>query len=1236
MQLKKLEMCGFKSFAEKTEIVFEPGVTCIVGPNGCGKSNVVDAVKWVLGTLSYKSVRGEEMLDVIFKGADGVGPAGMAEVSLTLENADRALPIDFEEVTITRRLHASGEGEYFINGSACRLKDIRDLLYGTGIGADNYSIIEQGKIDRLVTSDPRQRRLVFDEAAGISRYRARKKETETRLEKVTQDLLRLNDIVREVQRELRSVRSQAGRAARYRELQAGHRDRRIRLLRHEAFDLREKGREIAARLAELEAVKTARETELATLRGDLERIEAEQSSLADRHAALTSDLSAATSRADYFEQALAAARQRMDDLEEGRERSQRDRAGAQAMLADKESRIVEAERERDEVAAERAGLETRTQDTQGALDDAARDCREATESLEARKAEAVERAQREARYRNELAQVRSEIEANEALAAKAAEAVVRLGAEWDEIQVRKAKCADQRTLLTSIVTDLKRKMGENEAEQRQAKERIARFDADLLRLRACKERGESRRETLRELEVGLEGLGEGARRILREKLPGLFGTIADLIDAAPDDVAAIEAVLGADAEALLFETGDQADAALRFLATNDLPRTAVLSLDRCAPDVEGRPTLVDRLCARARTEDRFRPVVESLIGDAFLVENAEEGEALRTLAARPRLFVTRAGEVLDARGLTTAGRRAGGLLSRKAELKSLELEIDRFLALIESTDTDRKTEMSHLAALEKELAERRHAVYDRSMELGELTSQAEQIDARVASLEAERGHQEAEAKAAEVRRTGLADRSARLEYLTAEIAALKDRIENEIRTLAETLKATEEARARLQEALTAVQVARAKSEEKQQSVESRLELMRGQRDQHRAAIHRADEALGQIAARLEAATQDLERQAAEKAGAEREIEGKRGAVEEALAARQDALSRVGAVREKVAGVERSGAEAATELQGLRVREAQRSTMLDNLAARSRDEFQVELAPDDSPVEEGPVDWEALAREADDLRAKIASFGVVNTAALDQIDELEAREKDLLGQQGDIENAKRQLEELIRRINRESKELFERTLEFVREQFGTIFRKVFGGGKADILLQEEEGVDPFDQGLEVMVRIPQRELMPISSLSGGQKSLTAFSLVMALFKANPSPFCILDEADAALDESNVDKYAGLINEFVTETQFIVVTHNKRTMASGDVLYGVTMETPGVSRKVSVDLNGVEGLDALMKRREELKKSRAEASNRKAAELAAVRAAAEAALEADETPVAVAESNETPPPMAPEIT
>ena len=1239
MQLKKLEMVGFKSFAEKTEIVFEPGVTCIVGPNGCGKSNVVDAVKWVLGTLSYKSVRGEEMLDVIFKGADGVGPSGMAEVSLTLENADRALPIEFEEVTITRRLHATGEGEYFLNGSPCRLKDIRDLLYGTGIGTDNYSIIEQGKIDRLVTSDPRQRRLVFDEAAGISRYRARKKETETRLDKVTQDLLRLNDIVREVQRELRSVRSQASRAARYRELQAAHRDRRVRLLLHEAKDLREKGKEIAGRIAELDAAKAVRDAEMAALRAELQKVEGEQTSLADRHAALTSELSTATSRAEYFAQTLASAKQRLEDLEEGRERSRQERASALAMLADKEARLAEAGKEREAVAAELVGLETRTTETQAALEEAAQACREASSALEARKAEAVERAQREARYRNELAQVRAESEANEALAAKSAEAVRKVSAELYEIQEKRATFLVQRAALDAAVTDLKRAMNLNEAEQARVKESISRLDGDLVRLRAAKERGESRRETLRELQVGLEGIGDGARRLLREKPAGLLGTVADLLEAGPDDVAAIEAVLGADAEALLFETREQADEALRFLRANDLPRTSVLSLDRCVEEATDVPTLVDRLSSRVRTEDRFRPVAEMLLGTAFLAESAEDAEGFRSCAVRPRVFVTRAGEVLDARGMTTAGKRSAGLLSRKAEMRTLELEIGRYLALIDSTDADRASDAERLAALEKELAERRHAVYDRSMELAEVSSQVEQFETRSATLQAEKEHQEAESKAAELQRTALADRAARLEALTAEIAALKDRIETEIRSLAEALKISDETRARLQEELTGVQVARAKAEEKVRSADSRIELVRGQRDQHRAAIASAEESLGRIDARLEAASQDLERQAKDKAAAEIEIEAKRAAVDEALKARQDAQSRAGATRESLATVEKSGAEDAAEHQNLRVREAQRSTMLDNLAARSRDEYQIDLATaEPSPEDEASLDWEALAREADDLRAKIASFGVVNTAALDQIDELEAREKDLLGQQRDIESAKRQLEELIRRINRESKELFERTLEFVREQFGTIFRKVFGGGKADILLQEEEGVDPFDQGLEVMVRIPQRELMPISSLSGGQKSLTAFSLVMALFKANPSPFCILDEADAALDESNVDKYAALVNEFVNETQFIVITHNKRTMAAADVLYGVTMETPGVSRKVSVDLNGSDGLDALKKRREELKKSRAEASSRKAAELAAVRAAAEAALEADETPVAVAaaepasESTEGDPPVS----
>jgi chromosome segregation protein len=1228
MQLKKLEMCGFKSFADKTEIAFEPGVTCIVGPNGCGKSNVVDAIKWVLGTLSYKSVRGEEMLDVIFKGAEGVGPAGMAEVSLTLDNADRTLPIEFEEVTITRRLHATGEGEYLINGSACRLKDIRDLLYGTGIGADNYSIIEQGKIDRLVTSDPRQRRLVFDEAAGISKYRARKKETEGRLEKVTQDLLRLNDIVREVQRELRSVRSQAGRASRYRELQADHRAKRIRLLVHDARGLRDRGREVSDRIARLDSERAGRDAETAAVRTRLEGMEQDLAALADRHASLTSELSAASSRAGYFEQALAAARQRLEELEEGRARAGQDRASAAAMLADKQARLEEAAREREGILADLRVLETRVADAEAAAEDGARECRRVADSIESKKAEAVDRAQREARYRNDLAQVKAESEALAGRAVRAVEAERRVSAELDDLRGRREAALGQRTALDAEIADLKRGIAGGEAEQARLKEELVRLDGELIQLRAAKERSESRRETLRELEVGLEGLGEGARRLLRDRLPGLVGTVADLVETSPEDVAAVEAVLGENAGAILFETHEQALEALRHLRANDLPRTTVLSLERCAAAIEDgipAPGLLPRTSERIRMEERFRPVAEALLGGALVVESEEDAEGLRSPAGIPRVFVTRSGEVFDARGLTSVGKRGAGLLSRKAELKALEQEIGRYLELIESRDRERAAAAERQAALEQELAGRRHGVYERSIALGEIAAQLDQHEKRIAVLGEERDHLAAEQRQTAAQVAALAEKSGRLETLVGEVARLREQIEIEIREIAETLRGYEEARARLQQTLTQIQVDRATSEEKRQSVDGRIEMIRTQMEQHRETVRRSEEHLAQIAARMAAANQDLERQQAEQAAVLREIDEKRGQVEGALAEREKAQAAASAARESLSGLERAASAAAAEMQGLKVQEAQQATMLDNLAARGRDEFQVELEPAlaEAPAEgDAATDWDALGREADDLRARIASFGAVNTAALDMIGELEGREKDLLGQQRDIESAKRQLEDLIRRINRESKELFERTLEFVREQFSGIFRKVFGGGKADIVLQEEEGVDPFDQGLEVMVRIPQRELMPISSLSGGQKSLTAFSLVMALFKANPSPFCVLDEADAALDEANVDKYSALVNEFVHETQFIVITHNKRTMAAADILYGVTMETPGVSRKVSVDLNGDEGLESLKKRREELLRSRAGAAARKAAEMADVRAAAEAALEAGEAEVATA--------------
>ncbi len=1263
MQLKKLEMCGFKSFAQKTEILFEPGVTCIVGPNGCGKSNVVDAIKWVLGTLSHKSVRGEEMLDVIFKGADGAGPAGMAEVSLTLDNADHALPVDFAEVTITRRLYRSGEGEYLINRTACRLKDIRDLLYGTGIGADNYSIIEQGKIDRLVTSDPKSRRLVFDEAAGISKYRARKKETENRLEKVTQDLLRVNDVVREVQRELRSVRGQAGRAARYREMTNEYRVKRTLVLVHDYRSLRGEGAELEARIAGLEAAQAERGAALGARREELARLEREVRELSDRSSALASERSAAASRAEFYDRALAAAERRVAELAEARELARRERDSASALLAEQRGHLGAAEAERERALAELGAIDAKVAELGGWLEEAQRSCRETAADLEARKAEAVALAQQESRARNELSQAKSDRDAAEARRARVEEQAAAAAAELEALRPEVEAARARKAEFEEAVARLKRAVAAGEEEQAALQVETARLDGELMQLRAARDRSESRRETLRELESAFEGLGQGARRLLKANLPGLCGTVADLLEAPAEHVAAVEAVLGEQAGTVVFETSEHVRLALEFLREHRLPRTSVLSLDRLRAPLRPHGTL-PRVSSLVTAGERYRALAEALLGDAILAPTESAADILASLPHAITTVVARSGDVFDANGSVWTGRRTGGLVSRKTELKTLESEIAQFQDAIARLESERKAAGDRAAELERRLREQRHEVYDQGMALSDTLKTLELREQRMERIESDRGHLVAELGQAAARIVELDARRGELEARIASIEQSLEGAERSAASLAEALKLSEAAREDLRARHGALQVERATAEEQRISASRRVDMVAAEIARHEETARRQEESLAQIDSRSAAAGAELETQRAEQAAAAGVIAEKQAAAEAAAAERDAAQARLESGRDGAAELQRGLDEGGRDLQEARVRQAQRSAALENLAARAREELELDLAAEAAPAAEAPeadggeaafaveeelaaellapaapaepeTDWTALARETEELRAKIAGFGAVNVVALEQLDGLEAREKDLLAQQDDVEKAKRQLEELIRRIDRESKILFERTLEYVREQFGTIFRKVFGGGKADIVLQQEEGVDPLDQGLEVMARIPQRELMPISSLSGGQKTLTAFSLVMALFRANPSPFCVLDEADAALDEANVDKYAGMVNEFVGETQFIVISHNKRTMAAADVLYGVTMETPGISKKVSVDLHGEGGMESLRKRRDELMAARAESAGRKAAEMSRVREAATAALAAEEQGEPVPAAAPAPAPELPEV-
>jgi chromosome segregation protein len=1187
MQLKKLEMCGFKSFANRTQIDFNKGVTGVVGPNGCGKSNVVDAIKWVLGTLSYKSVRGEEMLDVIFKGAQGVPAMGFAEVSLTLDNSDHTLPLEFEEVTITRRLFSSGEGEYYINKAPCRLKDIRELLYGTGIGTDNYSVIEQGKIDKLVLSNPHERRLVFDEAAGISKYRAKKRETENRLEKVAGDLLRIQDVVHEVQKQLRSVRAQAGRAARYKELSEELKGKRLRLATYEHRALASRGTEVAERLRAAEERRAALRAELDARLRSLDEAQKRLEVEAGRHADLASALAGLESQSAYLEKSIAAAESRCRELEAERGRAEGDRGSFEAKAAELGAQLEVESAKLAELDGTLRARQAEQEEVRRQLDEAARACAGASADHEAKKAEAVELAHKETQFRNEQARLLKELGELATRVESMRTQDAKLAAELTELGSRVGGVRETKTSLEEEIATLIAAKKAEDVEQQKLREERSVLERELVQLREGKDHRVARRETLRDLEAHFEGLEAGARTLLREKMEGVLGTVADHLEVAAESVAAVEGALGDRAGAVVCDTASSAEKAVAFIRERNLGRTIVIALDGCRngyfSDVE---LLSGGVLGRASSlvfcEERFRPMVEALLGHTLVISDRLTARLIRAEGLTEWPLVTPEGDYFDHPGIVTTGgaRAVQGLISRKAELRRLEEEIEHYLGLLAQKEARYAEIAQRIKAGEETIEKLRHDVYDKNMELGETSTQIEQLAMREQFLEGERGQISGELEAMGRQSRAVADRSASIETLLAQLTWLKTQVAGEIGALAATLGRYEAGKAELQNALTQARVESAKASEQRLSVEKRREMIEGNRADVLRSLDRVSALAGEIAGRHEAALAERGAHGAERAALGSRLEEARAKVEQASRTREALAGDCDAARGEKSRVEGELGPCEEDLNRLRVEEEGLRVKAENLSQRAREELEIDLsqAVADAPAEDLP-DPAALGREVDDLRAKISGFGAVNVVALDQLSELEEREKFLLAQVEDLSKSKGQLEDLIRDLNRESRELFEKTFDFVKEQFGTMFRKIFGGGKADILLETAEGTDPMEQGLEIMARPPGKELTSISLLSGGERSLTAIALVMALFKANPSPFCLLDEADAALDEKNVERYAGVVKEYSTETQFIVITHNKRTMAVCDALYGVTMEQQGVSKKVSVSLSGDQGLEML---------------------------------------------------------
>ena len=1283
MKIRRLEIQGFKSFADRTVLKFGDGVTGVVGPNGCGKSNIVDAIRWVMGEQSAKHLRGLGMQDVIFAGCETRGSAGMAEVTITFENDGDLVPPEYQqhrEIQVTRRLFRDGTSEYAINQVACRLRDILDLFMGTGIGKNAYAIIEQGRIGMIVTARPEERRALIEDAAGVSRYKARRKQAERRIAATEQNLLRVNDLVSELGARLSSLAEQAEKARRYQSLKAELKALDLHAAAHQHLESVALEGHRLREAAELEG-STAREAEALTdgetrVRERLEALAAEET-----------DLRTAEEAAHAQRRALELKKQNVEFL-----------VREDAKL---EERVAEAEVEREALTDERARLRAEREELEAMASSLDEGGDEEQRRLQAREAALGHQTEQVAAARARLDADRQRASELGTRIAERRSAVDNAGRLVEDLSARVEAARHEGEGARKRAAELDRRVGqlekdlgarrqlelrlEEETESRRSDLEAARAEARTLDDRLSEVRDElvDRRSRLRNLEkirANYENCSDAVKAVMgREAQEGLHGLVADVLSADARYETAVEAVLGERLQSVVVSELTDGHEAARFLRAEGAGRSTFVPVDvrldhapwapRAWPvgpervstkPPAGRPAEVDapsrilsadeddagmttalpaplseppspadaapstappgadpsagaltrapaaelpdgpspsafgeavdwwetedgewpdlshpEVCGRmvdlVRTKPGYETVAQALLGDVVVVESFERAHQLWVDNGHRKTLVTLEGDVLDPMGLFTGGSSAGvsdGLLAQKREMEELRREVRQLEAKLAAAESKKK-----------ELADRIDRIASR---LEALSTEAQQGALSILGLERDVGaHRER------------ADRERQLAE-AADATALELRTELE-RVRAEKT-ATEEARAALETEREALEAQAgtaaadlAELEREAQRIADEVTMLkvgvaanRERQDSSRASLTRIRGRLEDIARRL--ATLDA---TVERASEERRTIADRAAEERAEIAHLDVAveeeaGRLGAVRTRLEAeraairtLEAEHRERREALEALRARHAELTMAIrelrlsrENLHAKVEERYRVDLG-------ELLTDYHALPPQSPEhveltrkLRRQLDQIGAINLTAIEEHAVVAERHGHLARQKEDLERALEALRGAIERINLTSQDRFVEAFRLVNEKFQQVFPKVFAGGRCALVMTHED--DPLESGIEIMAQPPGKKLQSVNLLSGGEKALTAVSLIFGIFLIKPTPFCLLDEVDAPLDEANVGRYNEMLQEMSGISQFILITHNKRTMELPDRLYGVTMEVPGVSKIVPVDV------------------------------------------------------------------
>ncbi len=1229
MYLKSLTALGFKSFADKTTLSFLPGVSAIVGPNGCGKSNISDAIRWVLGEQSAKALRGGEMADVIFNGTDARKPLGMAEVSLTVGNVDSehlkaaGVELAFNEVTLTRRVFRDGGSEYFINKTPCRLKDIQQLFMGTGVGRSSYSIMAQGNITQIISSKPDDRRMVFEEAAGITRFKAQKKEALRKLEYTEQNLLRLADLIREVKRQIGSLQRQAGKARRYKQLMLELQHLDTQLARHH-FDVLQA--EISARQAAVEKLRSEAEAcsesvlqienEVGQLRQRLAELEQEIHRTQQRGLELKSQAERHESRIHFNEERL-----RELDAQNAKALSDITQAEERRLAAEQELAAVN-----ERLAASAGALESHRRSLQekiAAVRKVESELAAQQESLRLAQAEAFSAAQQLTRARNEITALDLQKQGHVVRLEKLSAEKIQLEEERSHLETRLQEFAAQVEAEKRNVQTSRGTVEERQQRLREIQEKLNQVTQaldDWLRRQAEKR---SRLHLLGQWQAEHEGFSAGTLAALKNA-QHVLGSLADKIRVPDRYITAIEMALGHHLQLVLTEQPEAAQQILADLSAHKKGRASIAPLallqsngsqtgsvpsgetagaagnGPAANGSHGQPARIPALSI-VEAEDSIRPLLRRLLGQTVIVPDLAAGTAAWREHQGAFDFVTVHGELLSRHGVYTGGSSNGSgkapssILGRKNQMADLQTELARLQEQSGEASRRKGTLQSEQTALQAGLQQAQTDL--RTQEVAIATRQGE-FNALQASLRTL--HQKIDTVVYEIQslaaqeQEGLQKRAA-LAVQAGDWESREAAVQSRLNALHSGLENSRQQRDLANTALTETKVSLAGEEQlcasfrqQQQALQRRVQELaqlaaqrraekasfvqrRGQYeveiDESRRAIESLQLQRGQINAQLSGLTVEKENQETEIAAREEELRVRR--------------RRLAELQEQRGALEVELAQKEMSVQNLRQRVQEKYQLaLDEVRSEcititiaSEGPAKVEtLTPDEMAARGLATDWNAVADQVAALQKRLDEIGPVNLVAIEEYEETEQRYEFLTAQHDDLVKAKQQLLEVINRINLQTKEMFSGTFAKIRENFRSLFTEVFSGGKADLLLVNEG--DVLESGIDIVARPPGKQLQSISLLSGGEQTMTAVALLFSIYQVKPSPFCVLDELDAPLDESNISRFIRILQRFLAHSQFIIITHNKRTIGMADVLYGVTMEEQGISKIVSVKFHKAE--------------------------------------------------------------